>query len=110
MPLFLFSFPPYVIFISIMLLIKNYFVFLPNVEIISEIFVAVLTVHRVSMVTHQGPLLELGALWAGELHPPGPGGAHAQQVGGAGGGYVCIVTRGQTRTGEFIGDRNLKYD
>ena len=46
------------------------------------------------MVTHQGSLLELGALWAGELHPPGPGGAHAQQVGGAGGGHVCIVTRG----------------
>ena len=62
--------------------------------VISEIVLAVLTVHRVSMVTHQGPLLELGALWTEELPPPGPGGAHAQQVGGAGGGHVCIVARG----------------
>ena len=62
------------------------------------------------MVTHQGSLLELGALWAGELHPPGHGGAHAQQVGGAGGGHVCIVTRGKARAGKFSRDRTLKYD
>ena len=43
------------------------------------------------MVTHKGSLLELCTLWAGEHHPPGHGGAHAQQVGGAGGGDVCIV-------------------
>ena len=60
------------------------------------------------MVTHKGSLLGRCALWAGEQHPPGPGGAHAQQVGGAGGGYVCIVAWCLSRTGELIRTVTLK--
>ena len=51
-----------------------------NPNIISEVFLTVFTVNRGSMVTHKGSLLELGIWWAGELHPPGPGGAHAPKV------------------------------
>ena len=60
------------------------------------------------MITHKGSLLELCALWAGEQRPPGPGGAHAQQVGGAGGGHVSIVARHFPGTGELIRTLNLK--
>ena len=57
------------------------FIFLlHNPNIISEVFLTVFTVNRGSMVTHKGSLLELGIWWAGELHPPGPGGAHAPKV------------------------------
>ena len=59
------------------------------------------------MITHKGSLLELCALWAGEQHPPGPGGAHAQQVGVAGGGDVSIVPWCLSRTGEIIRPVNL---
>ena len=54
------------------------------------------------MVTHKSSLLELCTQLAGEHHPPGHGGAHAQQVGGAGGGDVSIVAWCQTRTREHI--------
>ena len=54
------------------------------------------------MVTHEGPLLELGPWRAGEQHPLGHGGAHAQQVGGAGGGQVSVVARYFPGTGELI--------
>ena len=60
-----------------------------------------------SMITHESSLLELCTQWAGEQHPPGHGGAHAQQVGGAGGGDVSIVAWHQTRTREHIGTADL---
>ena len=82
--------------------------FLPNPFIISEVFFTVLTVNRVSMITHKGSLLELGTRRAGEQHPPGHGGAHAQQVGVAGGGYVSIVAWHLPRTGELIATHNLE--
>ena len=50
------------------------------------------------MVTHEGPLLELGPWRAGEQHPSGHGGANAQQVGGAGGGQVSVVASHFPRT------------
>ena len=59
------------------------------------------------MVTHEGPLLELGPWRAGKQHPPGPGGADAQQVGGAGGGHVSVVARHFPRTGELIRTADL---
>ena len=82
--------------------------FLPNPFIISEVFFTVLTVNRICMVTHKGSLLELGTRRAGEQHPPGHGGAHAQQVGVAGGGYVSIVAWHLPRTGEHISTHNLE--
>ena len=60
------------------------------------------------MITHKSSLLELCTLWAGEQHPPGHGGAHAQQVGGAGGRHVSIIAWHQTSTGEHIGTICLK--
>ena len=65
--------------------------FLSNSLIISEVFLTFLTVNSISMITHKCSLLELCTGWTGEHHPPGHGGAHAQQVGGAGGGDVSIV-------------------
>ena len=65
--------------------------FLSNSLIISEVFLTFLTVNSISMITNKSTLLELCPLWAGKQHPPGHGGAHAQQVGGAGGGHVSIV-------------------
>ena len=62
------------------------------------------------MITHKCSLLELCTGWTGEHHPPGHGGAHAQQVGGAGGGDVCIVAWHQTRTREHIGTSNLEFE
>ena len=90
------------------LLINKVQVFLPNPLIVSEILLTVLTVNRVSMITHKGSLLELGTRRAGEQHPPGHGGAHAQQVGVAGGGYVSIVAWHLPRTGELISTHNLE--
>ena len=60
------------------------------------------------MITHKCSLLELCTLWAGEQHPPRHGGAHAQQVGAAGGGDVCIVAWYLPRTGGLIGTHNLE--
>ena len=62
------------------------------------------------MITHKGSLLELCTLWAGEQHPPGHGGAHAQQVGGAGGGDVSIVACHLPRTREHVGTVNLEFE
>ena len=76
--------------------------FLPNPFIISEVFLAVPAVNLICMVTHKGSLLELGTQRAGEQHPPGHGGAHAQQVGVAGGGYVSIIAWHLPRTGGLI--------
>ena len=73
-----------------------------------KILLTVFTVNIVRMVTHKASLLELCALWAGEQHPPGLGGAHAQQVGGAGGGHVSIVALCHSRAGELIRRCNLK--
>ena len=61
-------------------LIKKVNILLPNPSIIAEVVLTVHTVDRIGMVTHEGPLLELGPWWAGEQHPPGHGGANAQQV------------------------------
>ena len=66
------------------------------------ILLTVFTFNLVFMITYKGSLLKLCALWAGEQHSPGPGRAHAQQVGGAGGGHVSIVAWCLSRTGEFI--------
>ena len=82
--------------------------FLPNPFIISEVVLAVPAVNLICMVTHKGSLLELGTRRAGEQHPPGHGGAHAQQVGVAGGGYVSIVAWHLPRTGELIRTHNLE--
>ena len=76
--------------------------FLSNPFIILEVFLTFPTVNSISMITYKSPLLELCTLWAGEHHPPGLGGAHAQHVGGAGGGDVCIVAWHLPRTGEHI--------
>ena len=62
------------------------------------------------MITHNCSLLELCTLWAGEHHPPGNGGAHAQQVGGAGGGDVSIVAWHLPWAGEHIGTSNLEFE
>ena len=62
------------------------------------------------MITHKSSLLELCTLWAGEHHPSGHGGAHAQQVGGAGGGDVSIVTWHLPRTREYVGTVNLEFE
>ena len=47
---------------------------LPSPYILDKLM-TVLTFNRVGMVTHKGPLLELGTRWAREQHPPGPRGA-----------------------------------
>ena len=60
------------------------------------------------MITHKGSLLELCALWAGEQRPPGPGGAHAQQVGVTGGGDVSVVPWCLSKTCEQTGTINLE--
>ena len=73
-----------------------------NPLIISEVFFTLLTVNSISMITHKSYLLELCTLRAGEQHPPGHGGAHAQQVGVAGGGYVSIIAWHLPRTGGLI--------
>ena len=82
--------------------------FRSNPFIIFEVFLAVLAVNLICMVTHKGSLLELGTRRAGEQHPPGQGGAHAQQVGAAGGGHVSVVAWHLPRTGELISTHNLE--
>ena len=90
------------------LLINKVQVCLTNSLIVSEILLTVLAVNRVSMITHKGSLLELGTRRAGEQHPPGQGGDHAQQVGAAGGGHVSVVAWHLPRTGELISTHNLE--
>ena len=85
-------------------------VFLSNSLIISEVFITLPTVNSISMITHKSSLLELCTLRAGEQHPPGHGGAHAQQVGGAGGGDVCIVSWHLPKTREHVGTSNLEFE
>ena len=75
---------------------------------LSNLLSPVYTVNRVCMITYKGSLLELCALWAGEQPPPGPGGAHAQQVGVAGGERVSVVAWCLSRTGELIRTVALK--